>query len=158
MWDIYKDSFCESAICTFFWVTYISSLKNWLALYLDDPWCICVWLFYGNKSTSAEVINMQGRTITSWKIQSDGNVRETSMTMSSTVWALLTTGWSLAGSSATVCVTFFCLLRRVVKSFSYAWDWNMSNNSEKKSQHLINRCSCKQFNCSLLLTRKTNLE
>lgn len=44
----------------FFFVTYISSLKNWLALYLDDTWCICVWLFHGNKSNSAEVINMQG--------------------------------------------------------------------------------------------------
>lgn len=73
----------------------------------------------------------QHKLNTSWKMHSDGNVRETSIMMSSTVWALLTTGWSLAGSSATVCVGFFFLLSRVVKSLSYAWDWNMSNSSAK---------------------------
>lgn len=76
----------------------------------------------------------QHKLNTSWNIHSDGNVRETSIMISSTVWALLTTGWSLAGSSATVvCVGFFFLLSRVVKSFSYAWDWNMSNNSANET-------------------------
>lgn len=71
---------------------------------------------------------MRGK-FTSWKIQSEGNVRDTSIMISSTVWALLTTGWSLAGSSATVWVWFFFLFSLVVNSFSYAWDWKMSNNS-----------------------------
>ena len=65
-------------------------------------------------------------------MQREGNVRETSITINSTVWALPTTEWSLVGSSAMLCFVGFFLFSRVVNSFSYACDWNMSNNSEKK--------------------------